>query len=213
MAMLKDILAKKDVEIAEYKRALHDAEGKNGVLLADLRGAHGMADDVRNLKELLSKRDADLDGMKAENARMKMDMTRDIERLEAETARVTGRLRAEADALRGDMEVLNRDNQQLTGTIEAMRSEKATIVEQSMQDKDSLMAAMHDFEAQVTELRRLKANAEQQVVHLTSRCAELESENVKVLQARDNAEALARGEIKLLHEQLERSERERQSSL
>ena len=52
-----------------------------------------MADDVRNLKELLSKRDADLDGMKAENARMKMDMTRDIERLEAETARVTGRLR------------------------------------------------------------------------------------------------------------------------
>ena len=30
-----------------------------------------------------------------------------------------------------------------------MRSEKATIVEQSMQDKDSLMAAMHDFEAQV----------------------------------------------------------------
>jgi len=35
--MLKDILSKKDVEIGEYKRALHDAEGKNGVLLADLR--------------------------------------------------------------------------------------------------------------------------------------------------------------------------------
>jgi len=97
--------------------------------------------------------------------------------------------------------------------MEVMRGEKATIVEQSMQDKDSLMAAMHDFENQVTELRKMKANAEQQVVHLTSRCAELESDNVKCLQARDNAEALARGEIKLLHEQLERSERERQASL
>jgi len=79
---LHDVLGKKDLELGEYKRALHDAEGKNGVLLADLRGAHGMADDVRNLKELLTKRDVDIDGLKAENARMKMDMTRDIERLE-----------------------------------------------------------------------------------------------------------------------------------
>ena len=36
--------------------------------------------------------------------------------------------------------------------VEVMRGEKATIVEQSMQDKDSLMAAMHDFENQALAL-------------------------------------------------------------
>ena len=34
-----------------------------------VQGAHGMADDVRNLKELLTKRDAELDGMKVDPER------------------------------------------------------------------------------------------------------------------------------------------------
>lgn len=200
-------------ELTDLRTAAQDLQNANGALQNDLRNGEMAMTDARGMQETLGMRDRDIEGLNMELRTLKGDMAQDVNRLEAEAAKATARLRQEADALRTDLIGCQSECQGLHATLAAVKSEKNAVMEQSMHDKDSLLSTMKELEAQVVQLREMKAAAEQHAVILTSRVAELEAINIQTLQQRDNNDALRRGEIQLLQEQLERCERERLASL
>lgn len=200
-------------EAVDLRNALRDLESKNAALASDARSGELAMADARGLQDAMLQRDKENECLKQELGKLKVDMAHDIERLEGETARATSRLRAEADALRAELKQAQAECGNLNNGLQQCKNDKNAVMEQSMHDKDQLLATMRELEGQVVQLREMKGGAEQHAVGLQSRVAELEAHNVQALQQRDNNDALRRGEIKLLQEQLERCERERQASL